>query len=72
MKPEEKSQKSRAHILEYAFAEFADQGYLGASVNTICTVGKISKGLLYHGCDSDLPVRRRFPDQHCRSFPVPV
>ncbi len=48
MKQEEKNQKSRAHILEYAFAEFADQGYLGASVNAICAAGKISKGLLYH------------------------
>lgn len=48
MKREEKNQKSRAHILETAFAEFAQQGYLGASVNTICAAGKISKGLLYH------------------------
>lgn len=48
MKQVEKSQKSREHILEYAFAEFAEQGYLGASVNTICTAGSISKGLLYH------------------------
>ncbi len=48
MKQEEKNQKSRAHILEYAFAEFAEQGYLGASVNAICAAGKISKGLLYH------------------------
>lgn len=48
MRQEEKNQKSRAHILKYAFAEFAQQGYLGASVNTICTAGKISKGLLYH------------------------
>ena len=48
MKQEEKRQKSRAHILQCAFAEFAGQGYQGASVNTICTAGKISKGLLYH------------------------
>lgn len=48
MKQEEKSRKSRERILEYAFAEFAGQGYLGASVNTICSAGKISKGLLYH------------------------
>ena len=48
MKQEEKNQKSRAHILEHAFAEFAEQGYLGASVNAICAAGKISKGLLYH------------------------
>ncbi|MGM9588788.1 MAG: TetR/AcrR family transcriptional regulator [Faecousia sp.] len=48
MRQEEKSQKSRAHILQHAFAEFAERGYLGASVNTICAAGKISKGLLYH------------------------
>ncbi|MGN0977775.1 MAG: TetR/AcrR family transcriptional regulator [Faecousia sp.] len=48
MKQEEKNRKSREHILEYAFAEFASQGYMGASVNTICAAGKISKGLLYH------------------------
>lgn len=48
MKQEEKNRKSREHILAYAFAEFAAQGYLGASVNAICTAGSISKGLLYH------------------------
>lgn len=35
MKQVEKSQKSREYILEYAFAEFAEQGYLGASVNIL-------------------------------------
>ena len=48
MRQEEKNQKSRAHILQHAFAEFAERGYLGASVNTICAAGNISKGLLYH------------------------
>lgn len=48
MKQEEKNRKSREHILEYAFGEFSEQGYQGASVNAICTAGKISKGLLYH------------------------
>lgn len=48
MKQEEKSRKSRAHILTCAFAEFAAHGYLGASVNAICAAGGISKGLLYH------------------------
>lgn len=48
MKQEEKNRKSREHILSCAFAEFAEKGYLGASVNTICSAGKISKGLLYH------------------------
>ena len=48
MKQEEKNRKSREHILEYAFADFAGRGYQGASVNTICAAGKISKGLMYH------------------------
>lgn len=48
MKQEEKNRKSREHILACAFAEFAAQGYAGASVNAICARGSISKGLLYH------------------------
>lgn len=48
MKQEDKNRKSREHILSYAFAEFAAQGYVGASVNAICAAGGISKGLLYH------------------------
>lgn len=48
MRQQEKNQKSRERILEAAMAEFADQGYRGASVNSICAAGGISKGLLYH------------------------
>ena len=48
MKQEEKNKKSREHILTHAFTEFAMKGYVGASINTICKNGKISKGLLYH------------------------
>ena len=48
MKQEEKNRKSREHILNCAFSEFAAQGYRGASVNTVCAAGHISKGLLYH------------------------
>lgn len=48
MKQEEKNKKSREHILSHAFTEFAMQGYVGASINSICKNGKISKGLLYH------------------------
>lgn len=48
MKQEEKNKKSREHITACAFAEFAAQGYLGASINAICASGQISKGLLYH------------------------
>ena len=48
MRQQEKNQKSRERILEAAMVEFADQGYRGASVNSICAAGGISKGLLYH------------------------
>lgn len=48
MNQKEKSRRSRARVLEAAFAEFAAQGYQGASVNAICAAGGLSKGLLYH------------------------
>lgn len=48
MKQEEKSRRSNEHILSCAFTEFAEQGYRGASVNAICSAGKIPKGSLYH------------------------
>lgn len=48
MKRSEKNQRSRELILNYAFAEFAEHGYSGSSLNQICTRGNISKGLLYH------------------------
>lgn len=48
MKQEEKNKRSREAILTCAFTEFGQRGYSGASVNTICAQGHISKGLLYH------------------------
>jgi len=48
MKREEKNRKNREHILACALAEFAEQGYQGASVNTVCSRGGISKGQLYY------------------------
>ena len=48
MKQAEKNRKSRAFILKHAFAEFAERGYSGSSLNQICARGNISKGLLYH------------------------
>ena len=54
MKQAEKSRKSRDHILATAFREFAELGYAGASINSICADGHIAKGLLYHYyCDRD-------------------
>ena len=48
MKQEEKNRKSKEAIINCAFREFARQGYVSGSINTICAVGKLSKGLLYH------------------------
>lgn len=48
MKREEKNQLSRQKILESAIKEFGDRGYGLSSINTICSEGNISKGILYH------------------------
>lgn len=48
MKREEKNLLSRRKILDSAFAEFGEQGYGLSSINNICTVGDISKGIIYH------------------------
>lgn len=48
MKRDEKNLLSRRKILDSATEEFAEQGYGLSSINTICTAGDISKGILYH------------------------
>ena len=48
MKREEKNRISRRKIIDSAKREFAEKGYGGSSVNTICASGDISKGVLYH------------------------
>lgn len=48
MKRDKKNLLSRRKILDSAFEEFGNQGYGLSSVNTICTAGDISKGILYH------------------------
>ncbi len=48
MKREEKNMQSRRKILESALREFGEQGYGQSSINTICSAGNISKGVMYH------------------------
>ncbi|MEF9972829.1 MAG: TetR/AcrR family transcriptional regulator [Clostridia bacterium] len=48
MKRDEKNLLSRQKILDSAMEEFGAQGYGLSSVNTLCTAGNISKGILYH------------------------
>lgn len=48
MKREEKNIQTRRRILDSALSEFAEKGYGGSSVNTICGAEGISKGIIYH------------------------
>ncbi|MGN0794025.1 MAG: TetR/AcrR family transcriptional regulator, partial [Aristaeellaceae bacterium] len=52
MKQQEKNQQSRRRILDSALTEFAQRGYEGSSVNSICAAQGISKGIIYHYFDS--------------------
>ncbi|HHX48840.1 MAG TPA: TetR/AcrR family transcriptional regulator [Clostridiales bacterium] len=44
----EKGVLSRQRILDAALEEFANYGYLGASLNRVCKEKNISKGMIYH------------------------
>lgn len=48
MKQSDKSELTRARILEGALKEFGERDYEAASVNNICSDNGISKGLIYH------------------------
>lgn len=48
MKREEKNKMSREKIINSALQEFASKGYGLSSINTICSIGNISKGVMYH------------------------
>lgn len=48
MKREEKNMNSRKKIIDSALREFSAKGYGLSSINTICSEGGISKGILYH------------------------
>lgn len=48
MKREEKNALSRQRILAASMKEFSEKGYDNASLNNICAVEGISKGIIYH------------------------
>ena len=48
MKKQEKTERTKARILNAAMQEFGEKGYLRTTVNAICTHYHIPKGLLYH------------------------
>lgn len=48
MKKQEKTQKTKERILAAALQEFGTKSYDTASINSICEIGNIPKGLIYH------------------------
>lgn len=48
MNRNEKNLQTRQKIIDSAFAEFSEKTYGEASLNTICSAGGISKGIIYH------------------------
>lgn len=48
MKREEKNLQAQRRILDSALTEFSAKGYGGSSMNNICAVQNISKGIIYH------------------------
>lgn len=48
MNRDEKNQQTRQRIINSALLEFSEKNYGDASLNTVCSVGSISKGIIYH------------------------
>ena len=48
VKREEKNFQSKRKIIDSALLEFSEKNYGEASLNTICSLGGISKGIIYH------------------------
>lgn len=48
MKKQEKTKKTKERIFAAALSEFGSKSYDTASINSICEIGQIPKGLLYH------------------------
>lgn len=48
MNRDEKNMRTRQKIIDSAFQEFSRNSYGEASLNTVCAVGNISKGIIYH------------------------
>lgn len=48
MNRDEKNLQTRQKILDSALREFGEKSYGEASLNTVCTAGKVSKGIIYH------------------------
>ncbi len=54
--PQQRSEETRARILEAAIKKFSEAGYEAASVDDICAEAGVSKGAFYHHFPSKLSV----------------
>ena len=52
MKREEKNQLTKRRIINGALKEFSQNGYRGGSINSICVIENVSKGIIYHYFES--------------------
>lgn len=48
MNREEKNRLTKKKIVHSALIEFSKEGYRGGSINDICQIGGVSKGIIYH------------------------
>lgn len=48
MNRDEKNLQTRQKVIDSALLEFSEKSYGEASLNTICTAGNLSKGIIYH------------------------
>lgn len=48
MNRDEKNLQTRQKIIDSALGEFSEKSYSESSLNSICTAGNISKGIIYH------------------------
>ena len=48
MKRKVKNQQSKRNIIDSALQEFSEKYYAEASINSICSIGNMSKGIVYH------------------------
>lgn len=48
MNRDEKNLQTRQKIIDSALLEFSEKGYEKASMNAVCAIGNLSKGIIYH------------------------
>jgi AcrR family transcriptional regulator len=71
MNQEERSQRSRAQILEAALTLFSHQGYRATSIRDIAQAAEVSTGNVYHHFKDKETIFRELLDQYWRAIESP-